>query len=39
MKELGKDTYIYNSCMVTKAKHENLYIREFVEYYLNLGVE
>ena len=39
MKELGKDTYIYHSCMVTKAKHENLYIREFVEYYLNLGVE
>ena len=39
MKESGSNSYIYYACMVTKAKHENLYVREFVEYYLNLGVE
>ena len=39
MKETGKNSYIYYSCMITKAKYENLYIREFVEYYINLGVE
>ena len=39
MKETGKDNYIYYSCVITKAKHENLYVREFVEHYLNLGIE
>ena len=33
------DNYIYHSCILAKAKHENLYIREFVDYYINLGVE
>ena len=39
MKETGKDKYIYDICTVTKAKHENLYVREFVEYYLSIGVD
>ena len=39
MKETGKEKYIYYSCMISIAKHENLYVREFVEYYLKLGVE
>ena len=39
MKEKGNNTYIYHSCLLTKVKNENLYIREFVEYYLNLGVD
>ena len=39
MKEKGKDNYIYYSCAITKAKHENLYVREYVEHYLNLGIE
>ena len=39
MKETGKDKYIYDVCSVTKAKHENLYVREFVEYYLSIGVD
>ncbi len=39
MKETGKDKYIYDVCTVTKAKHENLYVRDFIEYYLNLGVD
>ena len=38
MKETGKEKYIYYSCMISIAKHENLYVREFVEYYLKLGV-
>ena len=39
MKEAGNNNYIYFSCVLSKAKHENLYVREFVEYYLKLGVE
>ena len=39
MKETGKDKYIYHSCVVSQAKFENLYAREFVEYYLSIGVE
>ena len=39
MKEIGKDKYIYEICSVTKAKYENLYVREFVEYYLSIGVD
>ena len=39
MKEAGNNNYIYFSCVLSKAKHENLYAREFVEYYLKLGVE
>ena len=38
-KEIGAGKYIYHNCMLTKAKYENLYAREFVEYYLNLGVD
>ena len=29
----------YNICICSIAKNENLYAREFVEYYLNLGVD
>ena len=39
MKEKGKDKYIYHTCVVAKGKYENLYAREFVEYYLSIGVE
>ena len=39
MKEAGNNNYIYYSCILTKAKDENLYVREYVEYYLKLGVE
>ena len=39
MKEAGNNNYIYFSCVLSKVKHENLYVREFVEYYLKLGVE
>ena len=39
MKETGKDKYIYDICAVIKAKYENLYARQFIEYYLKLGVE
>ena len=39
MKETGKDKYIYNICTITKIKKENLYIRDFVEYYIKLGVD
>ena len=39
MKETGKENYIYYACSIATAKHENLYVREFVEYYLKLGVE
>ena len=39
MKEEGKDKYIHYSCLFAPSKHENLYIREFIEYYLKLGVE
>ena len=39
MKETGKDKYIYNICLILAAKFENLYIRDFIEYYLKMGVE
>ena len=39
VKEAGNNNYIYYSCILTKAKDENLYVREYVEYYLKLGVE
>ena len=39
MKETGKDKYIYHTCVVSMAKYENLYARQFVEYYLKMGVE
>ena len=39
MKDTGKENYIYYACSIATAKHENLYVREFVEYYLKLGVE
>ena len=39
MKETGKEKYIYYACVIATAKHENLYVREFIEYYLKLGVE
>ena len=39
MKETRKENYIYYACAIATAKHENLYVREFVEYYLKLGVE
>ena len=39
MKETGKDKYIYEVCTVTKAKYENLYVRDFIKHYLNIGVD
>ena len=39
MKQTGKDKYIYNVCIITKIKKENLYVRQFVEYYIKLGVD
>ena len=39
MKMAKNGTHIYHSCIIAKAKNENLYAREFIEYYLNLGVE
>ena len=39
MKEAKKDKYIYDICIVTTAKCENLYARQYVEYYLKLGVD
>ena len=39
MKETGKDKYIYNICTITKIKKENLYVRDFVEYYIKLGID
>ena len=39
MKETGKDKYIYNVCTITKVKKENLYVRDFVEYYIKFGVD
>ena len=39
MKETGKDKYIYHTCVIAQAKYENLYIRDFVEYYMSIGVE
>lgn len=39
MKEAKKDKYIYDICIVTTAKYENLYARQYVEYYLKLGVD
>ena len=39
MKQTGKDKYIYNVCTITKIKKENLYVRDFVEYYIKLGID
>ena len=39
MRKRKNNDFIYYSCVVTKAKHENLYVREFVEHYLKLGIE
>ena len=39
MKETGKDKYTHHSRSIVPSKHENLYVREFIEYYLKLGVE
>ena len=39
IKESKNGTHIYHNCMLTKAKYENLYAREFVEYYLRLGID
>ena len=39
MKEKGNNDYIYHTCVICRAKNENLYIREFVEHYLSIGVE
>ena len=39
MKEAKKDKYIYDICIITTAKYENLYARQYVEYYLKLGVD
>ena len=33
------ETHIYHSCIISRGKNENLYVREFIEYYLKLGVE
>ena len=39
MKEVGSGNHIYYSCLIAKAKNENRYAREFVEHYINIGVE
>ena len=39
MKETGKDQYIYHSCIIAGGKYENLYLREFIDYYVNFGIE
>ena len=39
MKEKGNNNYIYHTCLINRAKYENLYLREFVEHYLSIGVE
>ena len=39
MKAAKNREYIYHSCIIAKAKNENLYVREFIEHYLNIGVE
>jgi hypothetical protein len=39
MKETGKDQYIYYSCIIAGGKYENLYLREFIDYYVNFGIE
>ena len=39
IKEKGNNKYIYHTCVINRAKNENLYIREFVEHYLSIGVE
>ena len=39
MKATGKENYIYYACVIAMAKYENFYVRDFVEYYLKLGVE
>ena len=39
MKKRENNNYIYYACVISKAKHENLYVREFVEHYLQLGIE
>ena len=38
MKKAKNGTHIYHSCIIAKVKNENLYAREFIEYYLKLGV-
>ena len=38
MKDSGNN-YIYHTCVIDRSKNENLYIREFVEHYLSIGVE
>ena len=39
MKTAKNGEHIYHSCIIAKAKNENLYVREFIEHYLNIGVE
>ena len=39
MKDKGKNNYIYHTCVINNSKNENLYIREFIEHYIKLGVE
>ena len=38
-KETGKDKYYYHTCISAMGKYENVYLREYVEYYLSIGVE
>ena len=38
MKAAKNGEHIYHSCIIAKAKNENLYVREFIEHYLNIGV-
>ena len=38
-KETGKDKYYYHTCICAMGKYENVYLREYVEYYLSIGVE
>ena len=39
MKDTGNNSYIYHTCVINNSKNENLYIREFIEHYIKLGVE
>ena len=39
MKEKGNNDYIYHTCVINRSRFENLYLREFIEHYLSIGVE
>ena len=38
-KETGKDKHYSHTCICSIAKNQNIYVREYIEYYLSIGVE